>query len=350
MSFPIERPRRLRQSATLRRLVAETRLDPAQLIQPMFVVPGEKVARPIPSMPGIAQYSIDTLVTEAKAVADVGVPAILLFGSPDTKDAQASGAYAEDGIVQRACRVLRTAVPDLLIITDVCLCAYTDHGHCGVMGKDAGPWTRDPGPTAVSHESRVPCHGSVYIDNDASLVLLTQTAVSHANAGAHCVAPSDMMDGRVGAIRRGLDAAGFIDTPILSYAVKYASAFYGPFRDAQDSAPQQGDRKTYQMDPPNVREALREARLDVEEGADIIMVKPALPYLDIIRAVRETVDVPVAAYQVSGEYAMCKAAAERGWLDERRAVLEALTSIRRAGADLIVTYYATEAARWLTAD
>ena len=322
MPFPQERPRRLRQSATMRRLLAETRVMPHQLIQPLFVVPGKGVVRPIPSMPGISQYSPDGLVREAQTLVESGIQAVLLFGVPEGKDPAGKGAYADEGLVQQACRALGERVPGLLLITDVCLCAYTDHGHCGIV------------------------RGS-NIDNDASLELLTKTAVSHVRAGAHIVAPSDMMDGRVAAIRRGLDGGGFSDTPILSYAVKYASAFYGPFRDAQDSAPTHGDRTTYQMDPPNVREALREVRLDVAEGADMVMVKPAMPYLDVIRAVRETVDIPVAAYQVSGEYAMLKASAERGWLDERRAVLESLTAIRRAGADIIVTYYAKSAAAWL---
>lgn len=324
MAFPQERPRRLRQSAMVRRLTAETRVVPHQLIQPLFVVPGNGVDRPIPAMPGIAQYSVDTLVIEARELVARGICSILLFGVPEAKDPVGKEAYADDGIVQQACRALREAVPELLIITDVCLCAYTDHGHCGVV---------------KGHSDA--------IDNDTSLDYLTKTAVSHARAGAHLVAPSDMMDGRVAAIRRGLDVAGCTNTPILSYAVKYASAFYGPFREAQDSTPLRGDRVTYQMDPSNLREALREVRLDVAEGADVVMVKPAMPYLDVLRAVRDAVDLPVAAYQVSGEYAMLKAAAERGWLNERRAVLECLTAIRRAGADLIVTYFAKTAAEWL---
>lgn len=324
MAFPLERPRRLRQSPALRNLVRETRLAAAQLVQPLFVVPGRQIAQPIPSMPGIFHYSVDRLLAEAKLLMDRGITTALLFGVPETKDAVASSAYADDGIVQQACRALREAVPNLLLITDVCLCAYTDHGHCGVVDRDR----------------RV-------VLNEPSLAPLARTAISHARAGAHLVAPSDMMDGRVGAIRQGLDAAGFTDTPIMSYTAKYASAFYGPFRDAQASAPTSGNRATYQMDPANVREALREVRLDVEEGTDIVMVKPAMPYLDVIRAVRDAVDLPVAAYHVSGEYAMLKAAAERGWLDERRAVLESLTAIHRAGADILITYFAKQAAEWL---
>ncbi|MBI4365440.1 MAG: porphobilinogen synthase, partial [Deltaproteobacteria bacterium] len=289
MAFPAERPRRLRQSSLLRRLVAEHHVSVQHLIQPLFVVPGTRITQPISSMPGIHRHSVDTLVEAAKAVQDAGIPAILLFGTPEAKDSQAGQAYADDGIVQQACRTLREAVPGLVLITDVCLCAYMTHGHCGVARHEAG---------SRRHETGSP------VENDATLPLLARTAVSHVRAGAHVVAPSDMMDGRVAAIRAALDGAGYSAAPICSYAVKYASAFYGPFRDAQDSAPREGDRTTYQMDPANAREALREARLDVAEGADLVMVKPAGPYLDVIRAVRETVDVPVAAYQVSGEYAM----------------------------------------------
>lgn len=324
MGYPTERPRRLRQSIGLRRMVAETTLRPEHLIQPLFVVPGKNVCNPIPTLEGIAQWSVDRLTDEAKRIADTGVRAVLLFGIPERKDATGSEACAAQGVVQQACRALREAVPALTIITDVCLCAYTDHGHCGVMES-----------------------GTQQIDNAASIARLAAVAVSHAAAGAHMVAPSDMMDGRVGAIRQGLDTAGHTDTAILSYAVKYASAFYGPFRAAQDSTPQWGDRKTYQMDPANAREALREVRLDLEEGADLVMVKPALPYLDIIRAVRERVEVPIAAYQVSGEYAMIKAAAQQGLIDGNAVLRESLIAIRRAGADLIITYAAADVAATL---
>lgn len=317
MSFPAERPRRLRQHPTIRRMVAETSVAPQHLIQPFFVVPGQSVDDPIATLPGIARYSVDRVVEQAKRVADAGISAVLLFGVPVQKTANGAEAWADDGVVQQACRALRESVPGLVVITDVCLCAYTDHGHCGVLAGQR-------------------------IDNDATLPMLAQTAVSHARAGAHIVAPSDMMDGRVGAIRHALDAAQCTDTAIMSYAVKYASAFYGPFREAQHSTPQQGDRKSYQMDPANLREALREVRLDVEEGADLVIVKPALPCLDVIRAVREIVDVPIVAYQVSGEYAMLKAAAANGWLDERAAFHESLLAIRRAGADLIITYGACD--------
>lgn len=320
MSFPVHRPRRLRRTATMRRLVAETRPVVDGLILPLFVVPGTGVRRPVGSMPGVAQLSVDRVVEECREVWDLGIPAVILFGIPEHKDARGSGGYAADGIVQRAVSALKETLPDLLVMTDVCLCEYTDHGQCGVV------------------------HGGE-VDNDATLELLVAEAVSHARAGADVVAPSDMMDGRVGAIRAGLDAAGFSATPIMAYAAKYASAFYGPFREAAQSAPQFGDRRGYQMDPPNVREALREVALDVEEGADIVMVKPALPYLDVIERVRAQVSVPVAAYQVSGEYAMIKAAAAAGMLDEERAMLEAHTSIVRAGADIVLTYFAKELAR-----
>jgi porphobilinogen synthase len=320
--FPIYRPRRLRRTEPLRRMVRETRLSPAELIAPFFVVHGMGVRNEIASMPGVAQLSVDLLVKEAQELVDVGVPALLLFGVPARKDERASEAYAADGIVQQAVRAVKAQRPELVVITDVCLCEYMSHGHCGVV---------EQGDVA----------------NDPSLELLAKTALSHAQAGADIVAPSDMMDGRVGAIRAALDGAGHAGTPILSYAAKYASAFYGPFRDAAQSSPQFGDRRSYQMDPANADEALREVELDVAEGADAIMVKPALPYLDIIRRVKERVNRPVAAYQVSGEYAMIKAAARLGWLDEERAMLETLTAIKRAGADLIITYFAKAAAALL---
>ncbi|GIW41251.1 MAG: delta-aminolevulinic acid dehydratase [Candidatus Binatia bacterium] len=318
-SFPDYRPRRLRASETLRRMVRETRLSVDQLVAPLFVCPGSGVERPVESMPGVAQESVDRLVEHAKKIRDLGIPAVLLFGIPERKDPQGSEAYDEQGIVQRAVRALKESVPGLLVVTDVCLCEYTDHGHCGVWtGKD--------------------------VDNDATLELLAREAVSHARAGADMVAPSDMMDGRVGAIRAALDANGFSHVPILSYAAKFASAFYGPFREAAESAPRFGDRRSYQMDPANGDEALREVELDIEEGADIVMVKPALAYLDLIWRVKNTFGYPVAAYNVSGEYAMIKAAARLGWLEEERTVLEVLTAIRRAGADLIITYFAEDVA------
>ena len=303
----------------------ETRLSAQDFVYPIFVTAGEDVKNPIASMPGIFQLSINHAVAEALRARDLGIPAVLLFGIPDHKDEAATGAYDREGIVQLATRAIKDAAPELLVVTDVCLCEYMSHGHCGVVEKDTGE-----------------------VLNDVSLELLARTAASQAEAGADIVAPSDMMDGRVAAIRSELDNEGFENTPIMSYAAKYASAFYGPFRDAADSAPQFGDRRSYQMDPANAREALVETGLDVEEGADIIMVKPALPYLDVLRRVRATTDLPVAAYNVSGEYAMVKAAAQNGWLDEERAVLEALTGIKRAGADIIITYHAPDAARWLS--
>jgi len=320
--FPAYRPRRLRRSEALRRLVRETRVTVEQLVQPLFVVPGRGVERPVGSMPGIAQLSVDRAADECRRLADLGVPAVILFGIPEHKDARGSGATDADGIIPRALRAIRQAAPGLLLITDVCLCEYTDHGHCGVV-RDGD------------------------VDNDPTLELLATEAVAHARAGADVIAPSDMMDGRVGAIRRALDAAGFAHLPIMSYAAKFASAFYGPFREAAESAPQFGDRRSYQMDPANAEEALREVALDIEEGADIVMVKPALPNLDIVRRVKERFGYPVAAYQVSGEYAMVKAAAARGWLDEARAVAESLTAIRRAGADIVITYFAGDVARGL---
>jgi len=299
----------------MRDLVRETRFDCSGLIHPLFVVPGEGVRREVASMPEVFNLSIDETVRECAELYALGVPGVLLFGVPETKDERGSGAYAEDGIVQRAVRAIKAETPGLLVVTDVCLCEYTDHGHCGLL------------------------HGEEIL-NDPSVELLARAAVSHAAAGADIIAPSDMMDGRVGAIRRGLDAAGFEGTPIMSYAVKYASSFYGPFRDAAGSAPSFGDRRSHQMDPANIREALKEARLDIEEGADILMVKPALPYLDVIRALHETTDVPIAAYQVSGEYAMLHAAARNGWLDLEATMRESLLSIRRAGASIIITYFA----------
>ena len=320
MSYPFERPRRLRRTERLRAMVRETTLSPANLIYPLFVAPGEGLRREIPSLPGCFHLSVDEAGREAEEVERLGIAGVILFGLPSAKDPVGSEGYADDGVVQEAVRAIRSACRELLVVTDVCLCEYTSHGHCGVVEN-------------------------AEVQNDPTLALLTRMAVSHAKAGAHIVAPSDMMDGRVGAIREGLDEAGYEALPILSYAAKYASAFYGPFREAADSAPQFGDRRGYQMDPANVREALREVSLDVEEGADIVMVKPALPYLDVIRAVAETSDRPVAAYNVSGEYAMVKAAAARGWVDEDRMMREILTSIRRAGADVILTYHAKDFAR-----
>jgi porphobilinogen synthase len=317
MPFPSTRLRRLRRTETLRGLVRETDLAPAHLIQPMFVVAGEGVREEVPSMPGIERFSISELVGEA---AEVG--AVLLFGIPAAKDETGSGAYDDEGVVQMAVRALKEAHPDLTVITDVCLCEYTSHGHCGFL--------RD---------------GEV--DNDLTIELLAKTAISHAEAGADAVAPSDMMDGRVGTIRHQLDEEGHAGTPIVAYSAKYASAFYGPFREAAESTPASGDRRGYQLDPANAEEAVREAELDLEEGADMLMVKPATPYLDVVRRVKDATGAPLAAYHVSGEYSMLKAAAANGWIDERAAVLETLTSIRRAGADAIVTYYAKEAAGWL---
>ncbi|RLB17269.1 MAG: porphobilinogen synthase [Deltaproteobacteria bacterium] len=315
----IIRPRRLRRTKVLREMVRETTLSPKDLIYPLFVKPGKGIKDPIPSMPGQFQFSVDRVAHEAREAWDLGIPAVILFGIPDKKDPVGSRSWASDGVVQQAVSAIKEKLPDMLIITDVCMCEYTDHGHCGVI-KDGD------------------------VDNDATLELLARQAVSHAKAGADLVAPSDMMDGRVAAIRKALDQEGFKDIGILSYAVKYASAFYGPFRDAADSAPQFGDRSTYQMDPANALEAIKEAELDLEEGADIIMVKPAMAYLDIVRAVREVCLNPVAAYNVSGEYAMVKAAEEKGWIDGKRVMMEMLTAIKRAGADLILTYFAKEAA------
>jgi len=322
MAFPIHRMRRLRASEPLRNLVRETRLEPGQFILPLFAVPGKGVRRAIGSMPGHSQLSIDEIVKECLQAYSLGIGGVILFGIPETKDEMASGAYSDDGIVQQAVRAVKQAVPKLVLMTDVCNCEYTSHGHCGkVVGNE--------------------------VDNDITLEWLAKSAVSHARAGADIVAPSDMMDGRVAAIRRALDGAGFSNTPILAYAAKFASVFYGPFREAAESTPQFGDRRSYQMDPANAREAIREIELDIEEGADMIMVKPAMPYLDIICQARARFAAPLGAYQVSGEFCMLMAAIERGWLDRDRAILESLTSIRRAGADFVLTYFAQDAARLL---
>jgi porphobilinogen synthase len=324
MAFPATRMRRMRRTDTLRGLVRETELSPAHLIQPAFVIAGEDVREAVPSMPGIERFSISHLVEEAGEIAAAGIGALMLFGIPAAKDEAGSGAYDDEGIVQMAVRALKEAHPDLIVMTDVCLCEYTSHGHCGVI--------RD---------------GKTEVDNDVTVELLAKTAISHALAGADAVAPSDMMDGRIGSIRFQLDEEGHPDVPIVAYSAKYASAFYGPFRDAAGSTPEFGDRRGYQMDPANAAEAVREAELDLDEGADMLMVKPALPYLDVVRRIKDVTGAPVACYHVSGEYSMLKAAAANGWIDERAAVVEALTSIRRAGADAIVTYYAKEAASWL---
>ncbi len=322
MYFPDMRMRRLRKNENLRRLIRETVLTVDDLIYPLFVVPGKGVKKEISSMSGVFQMSADMIVEECKEAEALGIPGVILFGIPETKDEAASGAYDEDGVVQNAIRAIKAAKSEILVITDVCLCEYMSHGHCGVVEDEE-------------------------VLNDVTLELLAQTAVSHAEAGADMVAPSDMMDGRVAAIRGSLDETGFTDTPIMSYAAKYASSFYGPFREAAESTPQFGDRRGYQMDPPNALEAIREAALDIEEGADIIMVKPALAYLDVIRMVADEFGYPTAAYNVSGEYAMVKAAAANGWLDEKKVVLESLTSMKRAGADIILTYHAKDAAGWL---
>lgn len=322
MVFPDSRPRRLRKNESFRALVRETQLSPAQFICPLFVMPGKGVRKPISSMPGVFQLSVDQLVNEAKECMELGVKSVILFGLPEKKDPVGSGAHAKDGIVQRAIREIKNKVPELIVVTDVCLCEYTDHGHCGVIIEGA-------------------------VDNDATLEILAQTALSHAKVGADMVAPSDMMDGRVAEIRAILDENNFSMVPIMSYAVKYASSFYGPFREAAECAPRFGDRRSYQMDPANAVEAMKEATLDAEEGADILMVKPALAYLDIIRRLRDEFDLPIAAYQVSGEYAMIKAAAEKGWIDEERVMHETLLAIRRAGAEIIITYFAKDMARLL---
>ena len=324
MAFPVTRMRRLRRTPVLRDLVRETRVTAADLVMPLFVEEGLSAPQPIEAMPGMARLPLAQVAQEAGEIAALGIPAVLLFGIPAEKDQEGSGAWDDAGIVQEATRAIRAAHPDLLVIADLCLCEYTSHGHCGVVD---------------------PAHPDV--DNDATLELLARTAVSQARAGADIIAPSDMMDGRVAAIRAALDEDGATDIPIMSYSAKFASAFYGPFREAAGSTPESGDRRGYQMDPGNGREAVRESLLDAEEGADILMVKPALPYLDVIRRVRDASDLPIAAYNVSGEYAMVKAAAQAGWLDERAAVLETLTAIRRAGADIVISYHAKDAARWL---
>jgi len=339
MGFPTIRLRRLRQNEALRSLVRETRLSPASLVYPMFVCPGQGVRKEVRSMPGVFNLSVDEAVEEARQAHALGIPSVILFGLPDKKDEVATGAWAEDGIVQRASRALKRELPELVIMGDVCLCEYMSHGHCGVV--------RAGGPQSLGAAVAAPTTNQYEIDNDASLELLARTAVSLARAGVDLIAPSDMMDGRVGAIRKALDEAGFSQTPILSYAAKFASGFYGPFREAADSAPQFGDRRSYQMDGANLHEAMREIALDIEEGADIIMIKPAMPYLDVIAAARERFDLPLAAYQVSGEYAMIEAAARNHWIDRERVLLEALISIRRAGASIILTYYAKQAAQLL---
>jgi porphobilinogen synthase len=323
MTYPEHRPRRLRRNEGIRRMVRETKLSADDLIYPLFVAPGKRVRKEIASMPGVFQLSVENLVREVREVRDLGIPAVLLFGIPARKDAVGSDACSDDGIVQTAVRAIKDAVPDILVVTDVCFCEYTDHGHCGILGPDGD------------------------VDNDATLDILARSALTHARAGADVVAPSDMMDGRVAAIRNALDEEGYAGIPILSYAAKYASGFYGPFRDAAESAPQFGDRRSYQMDPPNAREALREVALDIQEGADIVMVKPALAYLDVICRIREAFDVPVAAYNVSGEYSIVKAGERLGWIDGGRVMMEVLVSIKRAGADLILTYAAKEAAKAL---
>jgi porphobilinogen synthase len=324
MPFPATRMRRLRRTGALRGLVRETRLDAGDLILPLFVTHGRDRREPIAAMPGVERLTIEHAVAEAGEAAALGIPAVVLFGIPAEKDEDGSGAWDDEGVVQLAIRAIKEAYPDLLVIPDLCLCEYTSHGHCGVLRNDG------------------------QVDNDATLALLARTAVSHARAGADLIAPSDMMDGRVGAIREALDDEGFADLPILAYSAKFASAFYGPFREAAGSAPARGDRRGYQLDPANGDEALREVRLDVEEGADLVMVKPALPYLDVIRRVKDETRTPLVAYNVSGEYAMVKAAAAAGYLDERATVLETLTAIRRAGADAVITYHAKDAARWLS--
>ena len=325
MNFPIYRPRRLRRNEKLRNLIRETTLEPRNFVYPLFIGPGKDRAQPVSSMPGVAQLTIDRAARECQEIESLGIPAVILFGIPERKDARGSEAYDDRGIVQQAIRAIKEASPGLLVVTDVCLCEYTDHGHCGVIVKGD-------------------------VDNDATLDLLAQEALSHARAGADIVAPSDMMDGRVGAIRKVLDDNGFTHTPIMAYAAKYASGFYGPFREAAESTPQFGDRRSYQMDPANTDEALREVELDIREGADIVMVKPALAYLDVIYRVKQKFGYPVAAYNVSGEYSMIKAAGQNGWIDERRIMMEVLYAIRRAGADMILSYFAKDAARLLRND
>ena len=370
MAFPVTRLRRLRRSGELRNLVRETRLTPDAFVYPLFVCPGEGVRKEVRSMPGVFNLSVDEAVKEAEEAHALGVPAVILFGLPEKKDEVASGAWDEDGIVQRAARALKREVPELILMGDVCLCEYMSHGHCGIVKTTSMPQSlgaavrdaltpsqrvlmvrnneeKDKAIATLASVAERAVQSSFEIDNDASLELLARTSVSLARAGVDIIAPSDMMDGRVGAIRGALDKAGFTNTPILSYAAKFASGYYGPFREAADSAPQFGDRRSYQMDGANLREAMREIELDIEEGADMIMVKPAMPYLDVIAAARERFDLPLAAYQVSGEYAMIEAAARNHWIDRERVIMESLVSIRRAGASIILTYYAKEAARLL---
>jgi porphobilinogen synthase len=371
MAFPVTRLRRLRRTSQLRDLVRETRLTPEAFVYPMFVCPGEGVRKEVRSMPGVFNLSVDEVVKEAQEVYSLGVPAVILFGLPDQKDDVATGAWADDGIVQQAARAMKREVPDLILMGDVCLCEYMSHGHCGIVKSAATPMSlgaaardalsarRGPAKAVKNEKEKLKVidelaaivasavESKFEIDNDASLELLARTSVSLTRAGIDIIAPSDMMDGRVAAIRRALDEASFINTPILSYAAKFASGFYGPFREAADSAPQFGDRRSYQMDGANLREAMREIELDIEEGADMIMVKPAMPYLDVIAAARDRFDLPLAAYQVSGEYAMIEAAARNGWIERDRVMMESLQSIRRAGASIILTYYAKEAARLL---
>ncbi len=363
MAFPVTRLRRLRRTAELRNLVSETRLTPDAFVYPMFVCPGEGVRKEVRSMPGVFNLSVDEAVKEAQEVHSLGVPSVILFGLPDRKDEVATGAWAEDGIVQQAARAMKRAVPGLILMGDVCLCEYMSHGHCGIVkaapqslgaaARDSVVVVPDESPAEKAKEideaiDRLVTRATDYeIVNDASLELLARTSVSLAKAGIDIIAPSDMMDGRVAAIRCALDEAELINTPILSYAAKFASGFYGPFREAADSAPQFGDRRSYQMDGANIREAMREIEADIEEGADMIMVKPAMPYLDVIAAARERFELPLAAYQVSGEYAMIEAAARNGWIEHDRVMMESLFSIRRAGASIILTYYAKEAAKLL---
>ncbi len=341
MAFPITRLRRLRQNEQIRSLVRETQLTPGAFVYPMFVCPGEGIRKEVGSMPGVFNLSVDQAVKEARNVYSLGIPSIILFGLPTKKDEVATGAWADDGIVQQATRAIKRGIPKLLVMGDVCLCEYMSHGHCGIVrpakAQSLGAAVAEPPAAATDFE----------IVNDASLELLARTSVSLARAGVDVIAPSDMMDGRVAAIRKGLDDAGFINTPILSYAAKFASGFYGPFREAADSTPQFGDRRSYQMDGANIREAMREIELDIEEGADMIMVKPAMPYLDVIAAARDRFDLPLAAYQVSGEFAMIEAAARNNWIDHDRVMMESLISIRRAGASIILTYFAKDAAKLL---
>ncbi len=370
MAFPVTRLRRLRRTGELRNLVRETRLTPDAFVYPLFVCPGEGVRKEVRSMPGVFNLSVDEAVKEAEEAHALGVPAVILFGLPEKKDEVATGAWDEDGIVQKAARAMKREVPELIVMGDVCLCEYMSHGHCGIVKATAMPQSlgaavrdaltpsqrvlmvknneeKDKAIATLASVAERAVQSSFEIDNDASLELLARTSVSLARAGVDIIAPSDMMDGRVGAIRSALDKAGFTNTPILSYAAKFASGYYGPFREAADSTPQFGDRRSYQMDGANLREAMREIELDIEEGADMIMVKPAMPYLDVIAAARERFDLPLAAYQVSGEYAMIEAAARNDWIDRERVMMESLVSIRRAGASIILTYYAKDAARLL---